>query len=657
MELLELRLENWGPFAGVHTIPLSVPPSAPVVLFRGENMRGKTSLLRAIVWCLYGQMREQDGRTSLPVERLVNLDALRMAETSFGVTLKFVHQDSEYVLIREGVADESDVGVVVVTGETVSLKSATGQPFPIANIPDVIDGVLAHDISDFFLFDGEMLNRFEERLREERASSQGFVRAQVERALGLPFMRALGADLETLADTLTTNLNQVLRRVKRHEDLSDKYREKKDDLDSKERDLANLTRINEEVSAKIVTLDAELAKVDEVKDLYYERKSLETQVAALEDTIKDYQNTLADHAENTWWLPAAEMLSREYEAAEAEIRTAEGDERKRLLVTVQIENLREQLATGVCPTCGQDLAAHDDARVRSDIEGLEHDVELLPAATLDDARRRRDRLRRFRSAASATQRAHEQEQDLSRERRRADKARQRIREIGEQISGNDIDIQTLEKRLLDYRSRQSRVAGAISGLETDRSKLRREIQALGSQIASQPEVGESERRLSQAVSEAQDVVDESFDEFRAAMRSQVAEATSRLFRRLTTEKEYSGVNISDDYVLRVVDHQGRSLSMISAGANQILTMAFIGALAACSADEAPMVMDTPFGRLDTGHRDAILDWVSGFDRQVILFVQSGEYDPERNAAALRGRVGREFTIDRLSPTQSEVSAV
>lgn len=86
-------------------------------------------------------------------------------------------------------------------------------------------------------------------------------------------------------------------------------------------------------------------------------------------------------------------------------------------------------------------------------------------------------------------------------------------------------------------------------------------------------------------------------------------------------------------------------------------MAFIGALAACSADEAPMVMDTPFGRLDTGHRDAILDWVSGFDRQVILFVQSGEYDPERNAAALRGRVGREFTIDRLSPTQSEVSAV
>ena len=147
---------------------------------------------------------------------------------------------------------------------------------------------------------------------------------------------------------------------------------------------------------------------------------------------------------------------------------------------------------------------------------------------------------------------------------------------------------------------------------------------------------------------------QSYDHFSASMRERVATATSELFRRLTTEKEYSGVSISDDYLLTVVDHQGRSLSMISAGANQILTMAFIGALAECSVDEAPMVMDTPFGRLDTGHRDAILEWVSTFDTQVMLFVQSGEYDPQRSAHMLRGKIGREYTIERLSPTRSEV---
>ena len=37
-------MRNWGPFYNEHKIDLAVGPSAPVVLFRGENMRGKTSL-------------------------------------------------------------------------------------------------------------------------------------------------------------------------------------------------------------------------------------------------------------------------------------------------------------------------------------------------------------------------------------------------------------------------------------------------------------------------------------------------------------------------------------------------------------------------------------------------------------------------------------
>jgi len=69
-----------------------------------------------------------------------------------------------------------------------------------------------------------------------------------------------------------------------------------------------------------------------------------------------------------------------------------------------------------------------------------------------------------------------------------------------------------------------------------------------------------------------------------------------------------------------------------------------------------MVMDTPFGRLDRGHRNAILEWVSTFDRQVILFVQSGEYEPARDGHLLGNKIGREYSIDRLTPTRSEVNA-
>jgi DNA sulfur modification protein DndD len=654
MQLLELKLQNWGPFFGQHTIPLRVDSSAPVVIFHGENMRGKTSLLRAIVWCLYGEIRLQDGRTRLELIRMANLDALQTGEVDFGVSLRFLHNGSEYTLHRTAIAVSDRPGRPQVVRESADLIPLGGHPFPASSIPDVIDGILSHDISDFFFFDGEMLNRFEERLREDRSTPQGFVRAQVERALGLPFMSNLAADLEAIQANITANMNQALRKVKRHEGLSDQYRSKVDALAAVERDLADLRNRDENLLAKIAELDSELSKVDEIKDLYFERKNLENEVARTEDVMRDYQGSIAEIAESTWWLPLADVLVGDLKAAELAIEVAEKTDRERYRLQLTIDQLEREIGTHRCPTCGQPTPSERDRDISEEISILRRSLEILPGAEVDEARSRRDHLRRFGSGSSVLQRVHEQEQDLRREGLRTDKNKQRIRTISDQISGNTVDIESLNRNLIDAKTMKSRSGTAVVGLDTKRLALKQEVNKLAIQIAEQPEVDASERLLQLSVHEAYEIVSESYGRFRTSMRERVAAATSELFQRLTTEKEYTGVSMSDDYLLTVRDHQMRPLDMISAGANQILTSAFIGALAECSVDEAPMVMDTPFGRLDLGHRAAILRWVSTFETQVILFVQSGEYISDRDAPLLSGKIGREFSIERLSPSRSEV---
>lgn len=656
MQLLELKLRNWGPFFGDHTIQLEVTETAPVIIFRGENMRGKTSLLRAIVWALYGQIREQDGRTPLGVERMVNLDAVEAGETEFGVSIRFSHNNAEYLLHRSGTAIEERTGKVVTSRLAVDLIPVGGLPYPASSIRDVIDGILSHDISDFFFFDGEMLNRFEERLRDDRATAQGFVRAQVERALGLPFMKALESDLDAIQTSIASAMNLVLKKEKKYNELTEKFNSKSDDLASADRDLNQLRQHDEALEREIDELDSQLSKVDEIKDLYFERKNLETEVEKAEASIKDVRDGLADLAEASWWLPAIETLVDDFDEAEKEIESAEITERERFKVTYKLEQLEKQLGTGICPACGQAIVGHNDSELQAEIDVLHQSLHDVPASTVEEARRRRDQLRKFNNGRSALQRVFDQEQDLGRERLRNDKRIQRIRQISELISGNTVDIESLERNLIDRKTTRGRATTAIAALETKRTALKQEIGNLGGQIAEQPEVDPTDRKLQRTVREAQTIVNGSFDRFRSSMRDRVASATSELFHRLTTEKEYTGVSISNDYLLTVLDHQNRPLGMISAGANQILTTAFIGALAECSVDEAPMVMDTPFGRLDIGHRAAILDWVSTFDTQVILFVQSGEYDPQRDAHLLAGKIGREYTIERLSPTRSEVRA-
>lgn len=655
MQLLELKLTNWGPFFGDHSIPLEVDPSAPVILFRGENMRGKTSLLRAIVWALYAQIREQDGRTTLPVGRMVNLDALAAGNTTFGVSLRFNHRGNEFTLHRSASASGENLENLAIRDLSVALIPTGGHPYPAQQIPEVIDGILSHEISDFFLFDGEMLNRFEERLRAESSAAQGFVRDQVERALGLPFMSQLSGDLDVIQSALTQSMNQVLRKAKRHNTLSEQYGQRKDELDSVEKDLKALRAKQSEVDAAVAEMDAQLEKVDEIKDLYYERKSLEGQLAVSTDTMKDYRSALADLAEAQWWLPMASQLQTQHAEAEQEISAAEVSYGESVRLGVQIDQLREHIESGVCPTCKQPVAHQDVAEVQEELAGLRARLAELPASDMDALRARRDRLRRFGGGSAALQRVFEQQQDLKRERLRQDKALQRVRRISEQISSNAVDIESLERNLRDKKVLQAQIANAIGNQDERRQVLKQEVANLGSKIADQPEVDETERRLQKTVAEAQEILAKSYNDFRQSMKTKINEAATELFKRLTTEKEYSGVNISDDYTLKVIDHEGRSLSgQISAGANQIMTTAFIGALAACSVDEAPMVMDTPFGRLDTGHRNAILEWVATFKTQVILFVQSGEYEPARDAHLLGTKIGREYTIERLSPTRSEV---
>ena len=49
-----VSLKNFGPYRQINELNLETQPSAPIVLIHGENTLGKTSLFRALRWCLYG---------------------------------------------------------------------------------------------------------------------------------------------------------------------------------------------------------------------------------------------------------------------------------------------------------------------------------------------------------------------------------------------------------------------------------------------------------------------------------------------------------------------------------------------------------------------------------------------------------------------------
>ena len=73
MKLERVTICNFGPFHKEHTIEFQGDGSG-VHIIRGNNGQGKTSILRAILWCLYGQVEDRT-KKPVPLTSLINKTA------------------------------------------------------------------------------------------------------------------------------------------------------------------------------------------------------------------------------------------------------------------------------------------------------------------------------------------------------------------------------------------------------------------------------------------------------------------------------------------------------------------------------------------------------------------------------------------------------
>src|SRR5581483_7449652 len=142
------------------------------------------------------------------------------------------------------------------------------------------------------------------------------------------------------------------------------------------------------------------------------------------------------------------------------------------------------------------------------------------------------------------------------------------------------------------------------------------------------------------------------DELRNQLRKAVERDASEIFRQLTTDKSYQGLRINESYGLTIVDAQGSDVQVRSAGAEQVVALSLIGALNRNAVRRGPVVMDTPFGRLDPKHRENILRFVPRMADQAVLLVHGGEVDRTRDLACIRDDINREYEIERISSRRS-----
>ena len=234
-----------------------------------------------------------------------------------------------------------------------------------------------------------------------------------------------------------------------------------------------------------------------------------------------------------------------------------------------------------------------------------------------------------------------------------------IDRLNQELRGKDADEVVKKRKYHDELVRRETVSlGNIDVLTSELAKIRKQIDDLARSINANPSARNTRSTLLANIYKG---IETSFrlsiDALRERLKSEVERKATDAFLELTTQKDYSGLKINSNYGLTILDELGEAVPLRSAGAEQIVALSLIDGLSRTGRAAGPVVMDTPFGRLDPKHRANILNYLPKHASQLILLVHEGEINRTTDLSEIAHRIGAEYEIKEKSLRYSKIEKI
>jgi DNA sulfur modification protein DndD len=655
MLLKTLTVKNFMPFKGIQAVEFPQSSVQNVTVIFGDNMRGKTSILNAFRWGFY---QVAIGRHSkpIPLYHLPNKDAGLEGDWDMEVQLKFTADGHEYDLRRSAIKrkhvarPERDDDYEV----TVNMLK-DGMALLAHQIPVEINRFAPEQVSRFFLFDGELLQEYETLLIEGNEQGKR-IKEAIEQVLGVPSL-INGRDCASyLLKKAQKQQNQEMLQFSGTEKMIGSRKSLQDSLEAIELDVKKLQLRLVDIKDERAQLDDQL---DKVESFYQAKAKIDSKREDLKKVATDFENhTIRKHIllSDSWKVLIDDKIKvriYELQQQQSSLRAEAADSNNHAL---KVEQLKRILELSKCPTCDQDVTA--DYRKQAgyrlgDLESLQKTSDR--SLELANIQLEIQKFGKY-DAQKTLELLNETNRNIQECEIRSIKLENEIEKLQLEIQGCDTaEIARMRGRRDGLIRDESRTESAISEHQKDSIKINKEIRVIDSSINAMPEArSKRSSKLVEIYSLLEKVFSESIERLRDDLRTEVEISASNAFHELTTQKKYSGLQINSNYGLTILDENGEPVNIRSAGAEQIVALALIDGLSRTGRSAGPVVMDTPFGRLDMKHRDNILSYLPNTAQQLILLVHDGEIRSNQELSAIAEKIGCTYTIIEKGSRHSEI---
>ncbi|MEU0355607.1 AAA family ATPase [Streptomyces cyaneofuscatus] len=635
LTLDRLTVENFGPYRGRQEMTFSSDRGVYIVY--GPNGRGKTTLHNAFRYALYGEIHGRRGTED--ASDLVNTEARKEAGGvgAFETVLDFHDKGVPCRLIRryDEATQPSEAVILQRDGEVLSPDDSRR----------IIQMIAPESVSQFFLFDGELLRQYEELL--DPGSEKGAeLERNIERVLGIPIVGNAKADAVAISRAASKQLSEQYAANDETNRMGLALKEAQEVRDRFQQDYGEIEYQIEAGQNRISELDVLLREQQKAQHILGKIDQLEVQIAGVEGRETAAIAALDELSPDLWKAVLARSATARLAEVDSAVAMAETELSE---AAAAMRDLAHLHTSNDCPVCRREIPPGFHTELTEKIK------QIASTGHKEDVQ---TRLERLRAKRRTLQTLAQQDVRLIVER---DATLRQVRLEQEELEG---DIAELRQQIDEIGQSEEQVRALSTERDERHTKLERDrdrVAALGEKIRlKELDIEDFKRRLRKQVSpdrvvelkdevaqRLRDLFSDSIEAYRTKLRRRVEKHASEIFRVLASEPDYVGLRITDSYGLEILDKDGEVVRR-SAGYEHLVALSLIAALQDSAAVRGPVVMDYPFGRLDTDNTAHVVAALPRMARQVILLSFDGEFDRGAALQALGGNLVAEYQLERRS---------
>jgi DNA sulfur modification protein DndD len=663
MIIKSLQLCNFRQYKGEQPpIQFSTDTDKNVTVILGVNTSGKTTLIQAFRWCLYGDCNYKP-KEILNADVEEQMDAFQKRHVF--VELILFHEGREYTIRRSQDFQKTERFALKLDEPKLKIQykedNGEEQPVPFEERKDTIEKILPMGLSDYFFFDGERIADINKR---------GDVVAAVRGLMGID---VIGAGRDRLdpnrADSVTSKFEKELdlgsntRDIKLKSDLIN-AKEKREELiqrrDAAKEQIVFFEKRKEDLATK-------LRENQRSKQLQQDREALEKDLKIAESNVASYERRLKDDfAKGALRFFSQPLIGRALEVIKNSKTDGIGIPEMR---QGAIDHILERMRC----LCGLDLKENEGA-----VKKIKHERSLLPPENIGTTMRdMKTHLEHYQINAKgfveSTRQNHVayasnlnyidgKHKELENKSKEIDDAG------GVDIAKIEDDYRNNDRMLYEKRNDYDRLNTKIGEVDKEIKDLEHSIEGLVTSTT-------KNKRLQLCIAYSRSIFewfDKSYQEKEKEVKERLLESVNSIF-----EQMYHGqrsVTINDKYqitLLAQLESSQRSTDE-SKGLEAVKNFSFITGLVdlarqklrskdddaiddeiAKSIEPVPLVMDAPFSNADEIHISRISSIIPSIAEQVILIVMKKDWEYAKET--MNDKVGKLYVIEKVN--NSETSSV